>query len=186
MSGYDIGKKIKSMRKIRGMSLQQLSDITQMSYSYLSGLENNKHSISISNLQRIAKAFEVDMVQFLQENNRITSYSKWEENLVEMSDGIYYGVASKNDSRRIQLTKYDLPPNSPSEKNIHKHKKGEEVIIVLSGEVCVVVESEKYLLEKGDVLHFDSRLEHTIYTEELEAKIYILSSPPYDEDSFDW
>ena len=36
-----------------------------MSYSYLSGLENGKHSVSITNLQRIAKVFGVDMVYFL-------------------------------------------------------------------------------------------------------------------------
>ena len=38
-----VGAKIRALRRIRGLSLQQMSQETGMSYSYLSGLENGKH-----------------------------------------------------------------------------------------------------------------------------------------------
>ena len=47
----EIGKKLRALRKIRGISLQQMARETGMSYSYLSGLENGKHSVSITNLR---------------------------------------------------------------------------------------------------------------------------------------
>ena len=65
-SDIEVGKRLRSLRKIRGISLQQMAAETGMSYSYLSGLENGKHSVSITNLQRIASFFGVDMVYFLQ------------------------------------------------------------------------------------------------------------------------
>ena len=65
-SDIEVGKRIRSLRKIRGISLQQMAAETGMSYSYLSGLENGKHSVSITNLQRLASFFGVDMVYFLQ------------------------------------------------------------------------------------------------------------------------
>lgn len=37
--GISVGSKIRALRKIRGISLQQMAQSTGMSYSYLSGLE---------------------------------------------------------------------------------------------------------------------------------------------------
>ena len=48
----NIGMRIRKLRKIRGITLEKLAQETGMGYSYLSELENNKHSISINNLVR--------------------------------------------------------------------------------------------------------------------------------------
>ena len=71
-----VGAKIRALRRIRGLSLQQMSQETGMSYSYLSGLENSKHSVSITNLQRIAKYFGVDMVSNSHTMNPASGISK--------------------------------------------------------------------------------------------------------------
>jgi transcriptional regulator with XRE-family HTH domain len=47
--------------------LVELSRATGMGYSFLSGLENDKHSITIANLQKIANFFGVNLVYFLQQ-----------------------------------------------------------------------------------------------------------------------
>lgn len=44
-----IGSKIRALRKVRSISLQQMAKDLGMSYSYLSGLENDKYSVSITN-----------------------------------------------------------------------------------------------------------------------------------------
>jgi len=53
-SSIQVGKKIRRLRLARGISLQKLAEETHMSYSYLSGLENGRHSITLTNLQRLA------------------------------------------------------------------------------------------------------------------------------------
>jgi len=45
-----------------------------MSYSYLSGLENGRHSITLTNLQRLAAYFGVDLVFFLQKSKSGPKY----------------------------------------------------------------------------------------------------------------
>jgi quercetin dioxygenase-like cupin family protein len=80
------------------------------------------------------------------------------------------------------LSHVTLPPNSPSERNIHKHAKGQELIIAIEGNVVVMVESSKYQLNQGDLVIFDSDIEHCIFTEETGAKILIVSSPPYGRE----
>lgn len=179
----NIGLKLRRLRKIRDISLQQVSEETGMSYSYLSGLENDKHSISIVNLQRLAKYFNVDLIHFLDNRNMNTVLiRKDDEQDITTEDGIVFNVITSQKAKDLQVSYVTLPPNSPAERNVHKHTKGEELITVIEGEVVVMVESEKYQLHSGDSVIFDSDVEHLIYTENSGAKIIIVASPPYGRE----
>jgi len=176
----NIGLKIRRLRKIRNLSLQQVSEDTGMSYSYLSGLENDKHSISIVNLQRLANYFGVDMIHFLDNKNTDTVLIRKNDGQdLVTEDGIVYNVITSKKANFLQVSYVTLPPNAPAEKNIHKHAQGQELIVALEGEVMVTVEDEKYRLLEGDSVMFSSDVEHLIYTEDKGAKIVIVSSPPY-------
>ncbi len=182
--GINIGQKLRNLRKIRDISLQQLAEETGMSYSYLSGLENEKYSISIVNLQRLARYFNVDLIQFMDTRDVDTILvRKGEEKNHMAADGIVYNVLTSNLGKNMQVSQVTLPPNAPSERNIHKHSKGQELIIAMEGEVIVMVESSRYQLHEGDLVIFDSDVEHCIFTEESDAKILIVSSPPYGRAS---
>lgn len=179
----NIGQKLRSLRKIRDISLQQLSEDTGMSYSYLSGLENEKHSISIVNLQRLAKYFNVDLIHFLDNRSTGTIIVRKDEKQDHVTnDGIVFNVITSRQGKNLQVSHVTLPPNSPTERNVHKHEKGQELIIVMEGEVVVMIESNKHLLHQGDLVIFDSDIEHLIYTAESGAKILIVASPPYGRE----
>lgn len=45
----------------------------------------------------------------------------------------------------------------------------------------ITVEAEKFKIEQGDCIIFDSDAEHLIYTEEQPATLVIVSSPPYGQ-----
>ena len=124
--GINIGQKLRNLRKIRDISLQQLAEETGMSYSYLSGLENEKYSISIVNLQRLARYFNVDLIQFMDTRDVDTILvRKGEEKNHMAADGIVYNVLTSNLGKNMQVSQVTLPPNAPSERNIHKHSKGQ-------------------------------------------------------------
>lgn len=179
-----VGAKIRALRKIRGISLQQMAQETGMSYSYLSGLENDKHSVSIANLQRIAGFFGVDMVYFLLPSGSVPRVFRKQDLFEENSafENISYRVVTPNDSSNLQASYVYLPPFSPSERQIHKHGKGQEIILALDGCVHVMVEDEKYKLEAGDSILFEAAVEHVIFTEEQPATFVLISSPPYGQE----
>ena len=133
----NIGLKIRRLRKIRNLSLQQVSGDTGMSYSYLSGLENDKHSISIVNLQRLANYFGVDMIHFLDNKDTDTVLIRKSDGQdLVTEDGIVYNVITSKKTNFLQVSYVTLPPNSPTEKNIHKHAEGQELInVAIEGEV---------------------------------------------------
>lgn len=175
-----IGKKIRKLRTIRGISLQRLSEDLGMSYSYLSGLENEKHSITLNNLQRIANYFKVDLISLLRVNDQETIYIEKDKRVSNvMDDGIIFQVVTNENIKNLQVSFVTIPPNAPTERNIHKHVEGDEFIYVIEGEVIVIVEDTKYVLKKEDCLIFSSDKEHTIYTEAKPSKIMLVSSPPY-------
>ncbi len=180
LSNLIIGRKIRKLRKIRGLSLTALSSELGMSYSYLSALENGKHSISITNLQKLASYFDVNLLYFLEDDSHKNAVfiSKNERNVTQTSGGINFQIITPSAAEKIQVTFIEMPPHSPEEKNIHKHKPGDELITVISGKLFVMVEDTKYELKKEDSIFFHSDMEHTIYTQEKAAKFILISSPP--------
>lgn len=182
-SDIEVGKRIRALRKIRGISLQQMAAETGMSYSYLSGLENGKHSVSITNLQRLASFFGVDMVYFLQPGGPVPRVMRKSDLYGESSSfgDIYYRVMTPPDSSHLQISYVHMPPQSPGERRIHKHGRGQEMVLVLEGVVCVMVEGERYLVAQGDSILFEADVEHLIFTEDQPASFVIVSSPPYGQ-----
>ena len=182
-SDIEVGKKIRALRKIRGISLQQMANDTGMSYSYLSGLENGKHSVSITNLQRVANFFNVDMVYFLQPGGPVPRLLRKDDLLQNNSgvDDIYYRVMTPPESSHLQISYIQMPPNAPTERRIHKHGRGQELVMVMDGAVVVMVEGERYTVERGDSLLFEADVEHLIFTEDRPAAFAIVSSPPYGQ-----
>ncbi len=179
-NNLSIGQKIRRLRKIRGLSIQQLSEETGMGYSYISGLENDKYSISINNLQRLASYFNIDMIHFLENNfKQTTLVRKQDRNNITTEDGVNFQVITSDDATHMQVSFITLPPNAPTERHIHKHPKGEEFISVIEGEVIVLIEEEKYVLREGDSVIFPSDREHVIYTDSSSAKIILVATPPY-------
>lgn len=55
----DIGNTIRRLRSHRELTLKDLAEATDLSLSYLSLIERNKRDPSLSNLAKIAKAFDL-------------------------------------------------------------------------------------------------------------------------------
>ena len=113
--GINVGQKLRSLRKIRDISLQQLAEETGMSYSYLSGLENEKYSISIVNLQRLARYFGVDLIHFLDTRDTETVLVRKSDGQNHLTaDGIAFNVITSREGKNLQVSQVTLPPNAPA------------------------------------------------------------------------
>lgn len=178
----DIGSKIKALRKIRQISLSTMAEELGMSYSYLWGLENNKHSISVVNLQKLSEYFDIDLIYFFtpeEETSKLNFIPKDEVESIKTDDDIIFELITPSISQNLQVTKVYLPPNAPAENSIHKHNEGEELITVLEGKLYVMIEDESYELNEGDSIFFESNREHIMFTKNKEAVFFLISSPPY-------
>jgi transcriptional regulator with XRE-family HTH domain len=59
-----IGIRIKELREIKNMSQKDLSYSSDLDRSYIASVENGKRNISIVNIEKIAKALDVSLKDF--------------------------------------------------------------------------------------------------------------------------
>lgn len=83
---YTIGKQIRICRKRKGISQEQLSEIINISASFLSCLENGYRSMSLETVVSIANALNVTVDMLLAENLSDTDSGSCEEFTLLLSD----------------------------------------------------------------------------------------------------
>lgn len=178
----NVGVRLRQLRKKRNISLLELSKATGMGYSFLSGLENNKYSITIANLQKLSDFFGMNLIYFLQDeeeyNIKVIHLDEMEKYRLE--DGMVFGVLTPSNSQFVQASRVHLPKFSNKKPTMHNHSKGEEVLIILSGTLNVNIGSKEYELHQGDSIYFDSSYEHCMYTEGRDSEFILISSPPVE------
>lgn len=56
-----IGGKIRKLRHEQNLSQEQFADICKLDRTYIAGIEQGKRNVSIVNLEKIAKAFNISL-----------------------------------------------------------------------------------------------------------------------------
>lgn len=59
-----IGIRIKELREVKKMSQKELSYSSDLDRSYIASVENGKRNISIVNIEKIAKALDITLKDF--------------------------------------------------------------------------------------------------------------------------
>ena len=60
-----LGQRIRSIRKAKGLSQEELAEATGLHRTYIGGVERGERHISLMNLSRLAKALDLSMSELL-------------------------------------------------------------------------------------------------------------------------
>ncbi len=159
----NIGQRIKEVRKSKSITIQKLSQFTDLSVGYLSNLERNQASPTLSNLQRICVALGISIRDLL-------SPSKEERTLIRFDEQMSYDYDEyKLKIRRLDFGKkrgiYEFSTYDPDSKDapvswgLHPYA---EVGVVLEGRLEVNLDGTIYILEEGDSIYIKPNLYHTM------------------------
>jgi len=167
MSEELLGKNIKALRKQKNVTLQELADRTSLTKSYLSKIERSKKVPPYSTVNRIAMALEVEVTYLLSANLEYSSdirlsFTKKNEGKIVETLGSSYGY--KYEALGFTKPGKNMLPYiikaAFNEKSIFQHE-GEEFIYVLEGKYEFIYDGEKYIMEEGDSVYFDSGVPHS-------------------------
>ena len=64
-----VGNRIKELRKRLGLSQEEFAFKCEMDRTYITSLERGKRNVSLENLDKIAKAFNMSLSEFFDFNN---------------------------------------------------------------------------------------------------------------------
>lgn len=162
----EIIRKIKSLRRDKGVSLNQLARMTGLTKGYLSQIEHSTKAPPFSTLGKIAYALGVDITYFFSDRDeqvdaKITIVSPKERKRV-VPGGLRRGYGYESLAFRKagkNMEPYLITIDSQSG-GTFKHD-GEEFLYILEGTLELNYGSEKYAVRKGHSIYFDSGVEHS-------------------------
>lgn len=60
--------RLRQIRQLKGLSQEELADMAGLHRTYVGSVERSERNISIDNIERLAKALEVDIIELLKED----------------------------------------------------------------------------------------------------------------------
>lgn len=174
----NIGQKLKELRISNDLTLQELASRSELTKGFLSQVERNLTSPSISTLEDILEALGTNLADFFQSDKDEQIVFHTQDFFIDEKDE--YKIewiipnAQKNEMEPILLTLY------PKQKSkIMESHNGEEFGYVLKGNVALVRNNKKYKLKAKETFYINGKSSH--YLENIgnnEAKILWVTTPP--------
>ena len=166
----NVGERVKRVRKDRDLTLQDISQRTDLDVAFLEQIENGSVAPPLGTVIKLAKALELKMGYFISgdEDRPYTIVRKNDGKVVSRyssKKGKYYGygyesLAPHKKDRHMEPFLVSLEPSeSDEERSAHD---GQEFIYVLEGAMEVRLGGEVYVLEPGDSIYYDSTVPHLV------------------------
>lgn len=168
------GSELRKVRKSKKMTLQELSDRSGLSISFLSQVERGLRTLTFTSLNKIADALKVDVNFFFGDSN--SNVKKQDsQNSLGGETFSYTSLAGKMDHPDFIPAVIELKANE-SQQVPYRHV-GQEFVYVLSGQLEVELDGRKVTLYANESIHIDSSIAHHWYndTDEI-TKILLVSS----------
>ncbi|MCX5494136.1 cupin domain-containing protein [Kaistia dalseonensis] len=164
-----VGEKIREARKQRKLTLQRVAEATGLSIGFLSQVERDITTPSLSSLVTIARALDLPVSSFLHQPDIPNAVSRREGRVAYSLNpnwASYERLSTTFPGQMLNAVKMNVPAHYLSETSAHE---GEEIVYVLSGVIRYIIDGTIYELHVGDSLHFSAHRPHQVQnpTDEL-------------------
>lgn len=159
-----IGKKLKAARLEKGLTIQELTQISGVSANMISRLERGLTVPSVKILMKLAAAFGKSVGFFVEEAENSSTvvftpkgrgepifFYRDKQQIMSLTQGL------RDPSFSVLHDVLEAGCNSGGGHMVHS---GEEFVLVLKGRLEFTVQNECYILEQGDSLSFKASLPH--------------------------
>jgi transcriptional regulator with XRE-family HTH domain len=184
---FNIGKRIRVLRKRMGLTLKDLSEISGLSINAISRIEKNLTSPTVSTVHRLAIALDTPLSSLFEEQVEKTVVHTKAENRQKMRmkgrlmEMLGTGLVDPLCEPFVVI----LEGGEKTTTGLFKHA-GEEFAYCLEGRVVFTIDGEPYLLEEGDSLLFKSEQQHAWENPASHPARFVLifmKSAPGEEDA---
>ena len=169
-----LGKIIRDQRQTQQLTLVQLAESCNISPSFLSQIERNQATPSVTTLYAIARALGVPTASFFSEpqSNNAPRVSRTQQNggkvvrvdcrkkLIYPGTNIVNELLSPDLQGSLQMMWVVMPPGTDSGDEPFTHE-GEECGVILQGQLEARVGDEKFILGPGDSIYHNSLIPHS-------------------------
>lgn len=182
---FELGQQIRTLRKIKGMTLQHIADAVGVSTGYLSQIERNRSKLPIGVLKKIANVLGVQLSWFFQpdvigpaEEREFIVRAGRRRKMSFTGTGISEELLSPNLNGPLEVLLSTIAPGADSDFYSHD---GFEAGLVVRGVLDLWIGDKTFRLEKGDSFSFPSTTAHRCAnpgTEPTEI-VWVITPPHY-------
>ncbi len=158
-----IGKKIRTRRLARGLTLAAVAKQTGHSASMLSLVENGKASSSVGTLVAICSVLDLHLSDLLgkdeKENKIVTPLA--EQTVLKGLQGVVHRIVADDNVHGLEITYQEYGRGTSNNHDPITHN-GFEYGLILDGALEVTVDGVKHPLSAGDLISYRSTRPHRI------------------------
>ena len=149
---------LRPVRRQRGLTLEQLAQLTGLTKSYLSKIERGHSTPSIAVALKVARALDVDV-------GRLFSAEAAQEKITvdraDKGDGTRYRVLAPSLLGK-SMSPFIVRPTGEAADDPHPEHAGQEFVFVHAGRVELDYGDQTIALGPGDSAYFDASISHKI------------------------
>ncbi len=176
----DIGKRIKSLRIKNGLTLEELASRCELTKGFLSQLERNLTSPSITTLEDITEVLGVSLETFFKEESKTQIIFNSNDYFVDESENATITWIVPNAQKNAMEPMLLKLAENGSSHEVKPHE-GEEVGYILKGRVVLkdLTNKRDYVVKKGETFYMKGDFRHIIVNESSsEAQLLWICTPP--------
>lgn len=174
----EIGERIKTIREEKGLSLDQLSNLTGFDVELLLNIETNQVQPQLGTVIKLSKALDSAFGRLVSGvGDKFFSVTRKNERKIIARSTSYKGkkqvytyrsLAPEVKGRHMEALIVELEENPEAEMSVHE---GEEFIYVLEGAVLLKIGEDTFELDPGDSVYYLSTTPHLIAAKSGKANI---------------
>lgn len=176
----DIGKRLKALRNKNGLTLEELASRCELTKGFLSQLERNITSPSISTLEDVTEVLGVSLEDFFkEEKDEQIKYDKDDYFIDEKESATITWLVPSSQKNEMEPILLSLEEHGES--NVMEPHEGEEFGYVLQGKVELLnIDSKKRItLKKGETFYLRGNHPHKLVNNSKQkAEIIWITTPP--------
>lgn len=171
MAEKKLGARICKFREERKMSREELAEASGLGAEMIQALEEENLYPSIGPLQKIARALNVRLGTFMDDEVTrdpiVVRKSDHESDLTMQKSRTkraafnFHSLGKGKSDRNMEPFFIEISPEPDEDRHLSSHQ-GEEFIVVVSGKLLVRYGKEEHILEQGDSIYYNSIVPHYV------------------------
>lgn len=156
-----LSERLRLLRTERRLSQRDLASQAGISANSISLIERNEISPSVSTLQSLARALNIKISYFFDDEytGNILLVKSEERPVIKGNGLLIEGVGKQLPNQEVELFRIILDPYATSGERQVMHP-GQEFVCCQEGKVEYLIDGQPYIVEKGDFLIFEANLPH--------------------------
>ncbi|MDX6397715.1 MAG: hypothetical protein QOJ43_1123 [Gaiellaceae bacterium] len=156
-----VGARVRSLRRERGLTIEQLAAATGLTKGFISQLERDRTAPSLSSIARICDALGIPLSHIFESEPGPALVRRSERARAGGTAASENHLLSSRDEGRFQAIESEIAPGAGAGDELSSLPGEMEFVYVLAGTIELRVGDERHLLGEGDALTYPLSKPHT-------------------------